>query len=310
MKLVIQIPAWNEEATLGQVLAELPTRVEGFDHVEVVVVDDGSTDDTVGVARRGGAVVERLTAHRGLAASFSRGLAVALERGADVVVNTDADGQYDPSSIPQLTAPVIEGRADMVLGDRGVTSIAHFSPSKRALQWLGARVVRFLSKVPVTDATTGYRAFSRRVAAHLNCFTTFSYTLETLVQAGLSGFVVESVPVEVRRPSRPSRLFRSNLGYVFMQLATLARLILLYRPLRLLLASGAVFLAGAAALFGRYGWLYVTGQNPAGHVQSLIAATVLGFTGIQLSVLAVVADLIAVNRRLVEEMRSTLREKR
>jgi glycosyltransferase involved in cell wall biosynthesis len=310
VKLVIQIPAWNEEAALPGTLAELPRAVSGFDEVEVQVVDDGSSDATVAVAAARGARVVRLPTHRGLAATFMAGLAAALEAGADVIVNTDADGQYDPAAIPTLTEPILAGRADMVLGDRGVATLAHFSLTKRWLQRLGAGVVRLLSGVPVFDATTGFRAFSRRAAAHLNCFTTFTYTLESLIQAGLAGFQVVSVPVPTRPPSRPSRLFRSTVGYVLLQSAGLVRLIFIYRPLRLLLTIAALLLVPSLALFARFGYFYLTGISPAGHVQSLIAAAVLGITGIQLAVLAVLADLVAVNRRLLEELRARERTRR
>jgi hypothetical protein len=204
----------------------------------------------------------------------------------------------------------VAGRADIVLGDRGVATLSHFSPFKRWLQRLGARAVRLLSGVPVWDATTGYRAFSRTAAAHLNCFTTFTYTLETLIQAGQAGLAVASVPVAARHVDRPSRLVRSNLSYVGISLATLARLIVLYRPLRLLLLIAAALVLVSLALFVRFAWFYLSGHSPAGHVQSLIAATVLGLTGMQFVVLAFVADLIAVNRRLLEELRARARERR
>ena len=310
MKLVLQVPAWNEEGGLEQALSELPRAVSGFDEVEIMVVDDGSSDATAAVAEAAGAVVVRQPLHRGLARTFSLGLETALVRGADVIVNTDADGQYDPASIPALVAPILAGQADIVLGDRGVATLSHFSPTKRVLQRLGAWVVQLLSGVPVVDATTGFRAFSRRAAAHVNCFTTFTYTLETLIQAGQAGFAVRSVPVATRQTERPSRLFRTNLGYVVVSLATLARLFFVYRPLRVLLAIAALFLLPAAALAGRFLYYYFTGLSPAGHVQSLIAAAVLGLTGVQVAVLGALADLIAVNRRLVEELRARDRERR
>lgn len=310
MKLVIQIPAWNEEASLPATLASLPRRVPGFESVEILVVDDGSTDATARVARDYGAAVVSLPLHRGLAAAFLAGLAAALERGADVVINTDADGQYDPGAIPNLVNPILAGKADVVLGDRGVASLDHFSPTKRLLQRIGSAVVRLLSGVPVFDATTGFRAFSRAAAARLNCFTTFTYTLETLIQAGNAGLTVVSVPVSASPTQRPSRLFRSNAGYVVLSLASLVRLVLLYRPLRVLLTLGGICLGLAAVLFGRFAYFFFGGINPAGHIQSLIAATVLGLTGVQLAVLAVLADLVAVNRRLLDEQRSRERMRR
>jgi glycosyltransferase involved in cell wall biosynthesis len=310
VKLVIQIPAWNEEAVLPATLAELPRAVEGFDEVEVLVVDDGSRDATATVAKAHGARVVRLPAHRGLAAAFMAGLSAALEANADVIVNTDADGQYDPAAIAALTRPILAGQADMVLGDRGVSTLAHFSLPKRWLQRLGASVVRFLSGVPVFDATTGFRAFSRRTAAHLNCFTTFTYTLESLIQAGLAGLSVASVPVATRPPARPSRLFRSTATYVLLQFVGLVRLVFIYRPLRLLLAIAALLVMSALGLFARFAYFYFTDLSPAGHVQSLIAGAVLALAGMQLAVLAVLADLIAVNRRLLEELRARERGRR
>jgi glycosyltransferase involved in cell wall biosynthesis len=310
MKLVIQVPAWNEAESLPRVLAELPRQVPGFDSVETLVVDDGSDDETSSVARGAGAATVRLPIHRGLARAFTVGIETALRHGADVIVNTDADGQYDPEAIPALVAPILTGDADIVLGDRGVATLAHFSPTKRWLQRLGARVVRVLSGVPLTDATTGLRAFSRSAAARLNCYTTFTYTLETLIQAGQAGLVVRSVPVETRSSPRPSRLFRNNLSYVAISLATLVRLVFIYRPLRSLLTLAAVFWLIAAVLAARVGYFYVTRISPAGHVQSLIAAAVLALTGVQLAVLAVLADLTAVNRRLLDELRAVERERK
>lgn len=310
MKLVIQIPAWNEAESLPRVLAELPRQVPGFESVETLVVDDGSTDGTSDAARAAGAATVRLPIHRGLARAFTLGTETALRRGADVIVNTDADGQYDPAAIPALVAPILAGEADIVLGDRGVATLAHFSLAKRWLQRLGAWAVRVLSGIPLADATTGLRAFSRAAAARLNCYTTFTYTLETLIQAGQAGLAVRSVPVATRPSPRPSRLFRSNLGYVAISLATLVRLVFIYRPLRALLTLAAGCWAVAAVLAARFGYYYFTGISPAGHVQSLIAAAVLALTGMQLAVLAVLADLTAVNRRLLDELRALERERK
>jgi glycosyltransferase involved in cell wall biosynthesis len=310
MKLVIQVPAWNEADSLPRVLAELPRQVPGFDAVATLVVDDGSQDETSSVARAAGAAAVRLPIHRGLARAFTVGLENALQRGADVIVNIDADGQYNPEAIPALVAPILAKDADIVLGDRGVATLTHFSPTKRWLQRLGARVVRVLSGIPLTDATTGLRAFSRSAAARLNCYTTFTYTLETLIQAGQAGLVVRSVPVETRPSPRPSRLFRNNVSYVAISLATLVRLVFIYRPLRSLLTLAAVFWLIAAALAARFGYFYFTGISPAGHVQSLIAAAVLALTGVQLAVLGVLADLTAVNRRLLDELRAVERQRK
>jgi glycosyltransferase involved in cell wall biosynthesis len=310
MKLVIQVPAWNEEEMLPRTLAELPRQVDGFSEVEILVIDDGSTDGTVRVAQEAGAHVVRLPAHQGLARGFMAGIEAALARGADVIVNTDADGQYHPRHIPEIAAPIVAGEADIVLGDRGVATLQHFSPMKRWLQQVGARVVRFLSGVPVHDATTGFRAFSRTAAANVNCFTSFSYTLETLIQAGQAGMAVRSVVVETRPPTRPSRLFGSNLGYIAQQLGTLSRLVFIYRPLRSLLVLAAACLAPAAILFGRFLYYYFSGPTPTGHTQSLIAGAVLGITGVQFAVLGILADLTAVNRRILDDIRARQRARK
>lgn len=310
MKLIIQVPAWNEEESLGRTLDSLPREVQGCSEVEVLVVDDGSEDATAAVARDHGARVVRLPIHGGLARAFNLGLEEGLRRGADVIVNTDADGQYDAHCIAALVAPILAGDADIVLGDRGVGTLAHFSPGKRLLQRLGARAVTLLSGVPVRDATTGFRAFSRAAAARLNCFDTFTYTLETLIQAGQAGMTVRSVPVTTQPTPRPSRLFRSNFGYVARSLATMLRLVFLYRPLRAFLICASLCLVSGAALAVRFAYFYLTGVSPAGHLQSLIAAAVLGITGVQLVVLGILADLTAVNRRLLEELRARQRERR
>jgi len=310
MKLVIQIPAWNEALTLKDVLRELPRQLDGFDDVEVLVVDDGSTDGTAEAARACGAEVVRLPVHAGLARAFTAGLEAALRHGADVIVNTDADGQYDPAAIPALIAPIVAGEADMVLGDRGVGTLAHFSLTKRWLQRLGTWAVRMLSGVPLADATTGFRAFSRFAAARLHCFTTFTYTLETLIQAGQSHLAVRSVPVRTRPDVRPSRLVRSNARYVLVSLATLVRLVFIYRPLRILFTLAVACWMGAAVLGGRYAYYYLSGISPAGHIQSLIAFALLAITGVQLAVLGMLADLTAVNRRLLDDLLAKGREAR
>jgi len=303
MKLIIQIPAWNEEGQLPETLAALPSSVEGIDEIEVLVIDDGSTDRTAEVARESGAEVLRMPVHRGLAVAFSTGLHAALERGADVIVNTDADNQYDARDIPVLVRPILDGSAQMVIGDRQVETLRHFSPLKRLLQKLGSRVVRRLSGTSVRDATSGFRAVSRSAALRLHVFTRFTYTLETILQAGEAGLKVVSVPVRVNAgEQRPSRLFHSDVGYVLRSLASMARIVTLYNPLRIFLMLGAAPVLLGCALLVRFLYFFLAGISPAGHVQSLILAVILIVIGALIWLAGVMADLTAVNRRLLEEL--------
>ena len=304
MKLVVQIPAYNEEEMLPRALASVRRPVPGFSKVEIVVVDDGSTDATAGVAREHGADrIVRLPSHRGLAAAFSAGLEEALAMGADVIVNFDADLQYDASDIPALVAPILAGNADLVVGDRGPGTLAHFSPGKRLLQRLGSWVVRQASGLEVPDAASGFRALSREAARRVNVFSRMTYTLETLVQAGSKDLRVVSVPVTARPPERRSRLFTSVGKYVLVQGANVLRITALYKPLKIFSAAAAAFVLAGLALGVRFLVYYFTGRNPAGHVQSLILAAVLIVVGAQTFLIALLADLVAINRTLLEELK-------
>jgi len=304
MKLVIQIPAYNEEATIGKAIAALPRRVPGFEAVEILVVDDGSTDSTADLAKQAGADrVDRQTTNRGLAETFSNGLKAALAMGADVIVNFDADLQYEPADVPALTAPILEGRADLTIGDRGPGELAHFSSGKRLLQRAGSWVVRQASGVDVTDAASGFRALSRDAARRIQVFSKLTYTLETLIQAGYKGLRVVSVPVRAHPPVRPSRLFTSTTKYVLLQGANVLRITALYKPLKMLSIPAAVFVAAGAALILRFLYFYFFSPNPGGHVQSLILAAVLIVVGFQTFLIALLADLVAINRRLLEDLK-------
>jgi len=304
MKLVIQIPAYNEEATIAKALAALPRRVPGFSSVETLVIDDGSTDGTAERAKAAGADrVVRLTTNRGLAEAFSRGLNESAAMGADVVVNFDADLQYDPADIPALVAPILENRADFTIGDRGPGQLEHFSPAKRLLQRLGSWVVRQASGVEITDAVSGFRALSREAARRINVFSKLTYTLETLIQATTKGLRVASVPVKAHAPVRPSRLFTSTTKYVLLQGANVLRITALYKPLKIFSTAAAAFVAVGLLLGLRFLGFYVFGANPGGHIQSLILAAVLVVVGFQTFLIALLADLVAINRRLLEEMR-------
>jgi glycosyltransferase involved in cell wall biosynthesis len=303
MKLVIQIPAFNEEATIGKVLAALPRSLPGFSSVEVLVVDDGSTDQTEELARAAGGRVLRLTTNRGLAEAFSAGLKESLALGADVIVNIDADLQYEPADIPALVAPILDGRADFVIGDRGPGELEHFSRSKRLLQRVGSWIVRQVVGLDVSDAVCGFRALSREAARRMNVFSRLTYTVETLIQAAYKGMRVVSVPVRAHPPVRASRLFNSTAKYVLLQGANVLRITLLYKPLKIFSIAAALFVAGGIALGARFLVYHFFGSSPAGHVQSLILAAVLIVIGFQTFLVALVADLVAVNRRLLEEMK-------
>jgi glycosyltransferase involved in cell wall biosynthesis len=303
MRLIIQVPCWNEEQTLPATLAALPRRVAGFDEVQVLVIDDGSTDRTAAVARAHGADhVLRLNGHQGLARAFLAGLAEAVALGADVVVNTDADNQYRAADIPNLTAPILEGKADLVVGTRPIGSMTHFSLVKRCLQRLGSAVVRRLTGADVRDAASGFRAFSRAAALRLNVFTRFTYTLETLLQAAQSGLRIASVPVGVNPPTRASRLFRGNLSYVCRSSATICQVYLIYRPGRFFGVLALTFLLPGLLLGLRYLGLMAGGEGK-GHVHSLIACAVLLLSGVVAAACGVLGYLLAINRRLLEELR-------
>jgi glycosyltransferase involved in cell wall biosynthesis len=304
LKLIIQVPCFNEEQTLAVALAELPREISGFDRVEWLVVDDGSRDGTVRVARENGVDhIVRHTRNQGLARAFMTGLDAALRLGADVIVNTDADNQYCAADIPALVRPIIEGRADLVVGARPIAVIEHFSPVKKLLQHLGSWVVRAASQTDVADAPSGFRAISREAAQKMMVFSDYTYTLETLIQAGHKNMAVVSVPVRVNEDLRPSRLVRSTLSYVRRSIVTILRILVIYRPFRFFGWIGTV-LFGAGFLVGaRFLWLAVTSGHGTGHIQSLILAAILLGMGFQTWLIAFIADLLAANRKLMEDVR-------
>jgi len=303
MKLVIQIPCLNEETTLPVTLADLPRSIPGIDRIELLVIDDGSSDRTGDVALAHGVHrVVRFPARRGLARAFDAGLREALAMGADVIVNTDADNQYVGADVSRLVEPILERRADMVVGTRPIESIAHFSPLKKALQRLGSGVVRTLSAADVPDATSGFRAYSREAALRLTVVTGFTYTLETLIQASHKNITIAHVPIRVNGVLRPSRLFHGMGSYITRSLGTMLRVTLLYRPLRFFVALAVLSLAASLALFVRFAVLYVMNPLRSGHVQSLVVAGALAVIGVLFLALGVLSDLIAMNRRLLEEI--------
>ena len=303
MKLVVQIPCLNEEASLPVTLADLPRSLPGITSIEVLVIDDGSTDRTSEVAVALGVQrVRRFTARRGLAHAFAEGLREALAMGADVIVNTDADNQYVGADIGRLVEPILARRADMVVGTRPIDAIAHFSPLKKSLQRLGSGVVRALSNTDVPDATSGFRAYSREAALRLTVLTSFTYTLETLIQASQKNITIAHVPIRVNGKLRESRLFRGMGSYITRSLGTMARVYLLYRPLRFFLTLAASCMGAALVLFARFMFLFVTTPGQTGHVQSLVVAGALAVMGTLFVALGVLADLSAMNRRLLEEI--------
>lgn len=307
-KLIIQIPCFNEEDALPATLAALPREVEGFDRVEWLVIDDGSTDRTAEVAReRGCDHVVSLPRNQGLARAFTTGLDACLARGADVIVNTDADNQYRAEDIPALVAPVREGRAEIAIGERPIDDMVQYSLVKRLLHRLGNRVVRRASRTEVRDAPSGFRAMSRQAAQQLHVFSEYTYTLETLIQAGQKGMAIVSVPVRTNPPLRPSRLMRSVSGYVRRSVVTIVRIFMTYRPLLFFGVPGALSF-GAGFLIGlRFLWFYLGGDG-SGHVQSLILAALLMATGFAMGLAGLLADLVAVNRKLLESIDWRLRE--
>ena len=301
-KLIIQIPCFNEEQTLGVTLKALPRVVEGFDVVEWLVIDDGSRDRTVEVALQHGVDhVVRVPTNRGLANGFRTGLRACVQLGADVIVNTDADNQYSADDIPALVKPIIDGRADIVVGARPIATTAHFSWRKKLLQFLGSFVVRTASTTPVADAPSGLRAITREVAKRLNVFSDYTYTLETIIQAGHQRLRVVSVPIRTNADLRPSKLLKSISSYVRFSAITIIRTFVAYKPFRFFGVPGLVSLALAAALGGRFLFFWFT-DGGRGHIQSLILTAILATGGTFLVLLALIADLISVNRKLLEKV--------
>ncbi len=307
MKLIIQIPCYDEASTLPATVQALPASLQGFDRVEYLVIDDGSNDETANVAARLGVHhIVRLPQHAGLATSFKTGLETCLKLGADIIVNTDADNQYMADDIQLLVEPILTGKAEIVVGDRGVASLASFSPVKRILQRLGSWVVGRASGIKTPDATSGFRALTREAALRTLVMNDFSYTLETLIQAGANKVSVVYVPVRTNPQARPSRLVRSIPNYVTQSTQAIVRAYTKYQPLRVFTLFGIALMTGGILLGLRFLYYFVIGEG-SGHVQSLILAAVLTIIGFQTLLIGLLADLIGFNRMILEELLYRLR---
>jgi glycosyltransferase involved in cell wall biosynthesis len=307
MKLIIQIPCYDEEETLPSTLADLPREVPGVDQVEWLVIDDGSTDATVETARAHGVDhIVRLTNNKGLAAAFQAGLDASLKLGADVIVNTDADNQYYGGDIPKLLAPILAGEADMVIGDRETDQVEHFSPLKKRLQRLGSAVVRRASGTDVPDTTSGFRAYNREAALQMQVVSKFTYTLETIIQAGKQTVALDHVPVRTNDQTRESRLFPSMWSYVRRNTGAIFRVYALYEPLRVFLAAAILVALVGVFIWVRFAYFVVTGDS-GGHIQSLILGSTLFIIAVQFAALGVLGDILAGSRVLQQRILERVR---
>lgn len=309
MKLIIQIPCYNEEATLGVTLSELPRQLPGIDTIQWLIINDGSIDNTVEVAKACGVDhIVNFDRNQGLAKGFMAGIEACLKAGADIIVNTDADNQYCADDIGKLIEPILEGRADIVVGARPIQQIKHFSPTKKFLQNLGSWVVRIASNTKIPDAPSGFRAISRDAAMQLNVFSQYTYTLETIIQAGQKGMAITSVPIRTNDYLRPSRLVKSIPAYIQRSIFTIIRIFMTYKPLRFFTILGSIPFTIGLILCFRWLILFFLG-TPKSHVPSLILAAITMVIGFQLWVFGLVADLMAVNRKLLEDIQLRLRRR-
>jgi glycosyltransferase involved in cell wall biosynthesis len=303
MKLIVQIPCYNEEATLPMVLKSIPFKIPGVDLVETLIIDDGSTDKTIEVAKKFG--VNHIVRHRrnkGLAASFVDGLNMALKKGADIIVNTDGDNQYPQQDIPKLVEPILQGTHDIVIADRQTSTIAHFSPLKKLLQNVGSRVVNIAADTNLPDAPSGFRAYSREAAMALNIVTDFSYAMESIIHAGKKRIAITHIPVNTNPKTRESRLFKNMRQHIIKSAAAIVRSYTMYHPLSFFLLGGVVSISIGAVPYFRYLFLTLNHGEPiAGHLQSLIFGAVFVMLGLMFMVIGLVADLLATNRKLIED---------
>lgn len=308
MKLIIQIPCYNEAETLEVALNDLPKHIDGIDEIEYLIINDGSKDDTVEVARNWGVnYIVSFRNNKGLARGFMAGLDACLRNGADIIVNTDADNQYCGADIEKLIQPILRKEAGMVVGERPIDQTAHFSPLKKKLQHLGSWVVRKASRTDIPDAPSGFRAYSRHTAMRLNVINEYTYTLETIVQAGRQKMAVTSVPIRTNAELRPSRLFSSMFGYVKKSMLTIGRALMMYKPLYCFAWLAGILGVAGAAIFIRFLVYYFNGSG-AGHIQSLILASMFIIIAAMCGVIGLLGDVIAANRKLLEEIQFELRK--
>jgi len=307
MKLIIQIPCYNEEGTLEEALSYIPRKVRGFKKIEILIINDGSTDRTVEVAKKCKVNhIVSFTKNQGLARAFMAGIDKALTEGADVIVNTDADNQYNADDIPELIKPILEKSADIVIGERPIQKINHFSPLKKMLQKLGSWTVRKASNTDIRDAPSGFRAFNRDAAMKLNVFSSYTYTLETIIQAGMKNLSTISIPVRVNEDLRPSRLMKSMFNYIVRSFSTIIRFQVIYNPFFFFLNIGLILFFSGMAIGVRFLYFYMNG-NGDGHTQSLILAAIFILFGAQAMLTSFIADLVSVNRKLLEDIQYKLR---
>ena len=303
-KLIIQIPAYNEEQTIGTTIDALPKKIDGIDEIEILIIDDGSKDKTIEVAKTHGAThIIKNEKNIGLAKTFMKGIKTALALKADIIVNTDADNQYNANNIKDLVKPILEKEADIVIGTRPISQINHFSPIKKLLQKLGSLVVRIVSSTNVEDAPSGFRALNAQAAKEIHIYDNFTYTLEMIIQSKVKGLNILSIPISINQDMRPSRLFKNSFQYILRSIITITRMFIVYRPFRFF-----AILAGIISFIGfvlglRFLLFYFNGDG-SGHIQSLILSSICLIIGFQTLLLAVIADLLAINRRLLEDLKN------
>ena len=306
-KLIIQIPCYNEEKTLLTTLEALPKKVEGISEIEVLLINDGSTDKSAQIAEDWGAKVLNIKPNKGLANAFRSGLQEALNLGADIIVNTDADNQYCADDIAELVKPILEKKADIVVGARDIFSIKEFSPIKKMLQKVGSFVLRLLSSTQVEDAPSGFRAFSREAGIKINVFDNYTYTMETLLQANAKDLKVISVPIRVNEQLRKSKLMKNIFDYIFKSMKTTIRMFIVYRPFRFFITIAGMLAFLGLIIFARFLYYYFMG-NGNGHIQSLILAAILLISSVQMGIIAIIGDLLSINRKIMEDVQTRLKK--